>query len=322
MSADNGNDRLTTSGDVLLDFGSAASLDLLRNLSGAATCGNFMWTVSDEGRSLECLKLEEDVYRLIKHHILDDLIENIPGAESDDELDLEAIACEGDNLWICGSHCRVRKKPEPGISLNWEFKNRKSRRLLARFKLRDAGGHISKADWLPFEGPGSLRETLERDIFIAPFCALPSKENGIDIEGLAVRGNRVFIGLRGPTIDSHAMIFELRMTDGFRIGSENRFFLDLGGLGIRDLTWMDDRLLILAGPVGDASGPFRIYLNQPESTSVSVLHTWHGIHEKPEGLCWLQSDAQTDLMVIYDSPDDSRISSTTYRADRFALSDA
>ncbi|MGO7265420.1 MULTISPECIES: DUF3616 domain-containing protein [Rhizobium] len=319
MSVDSGDGWLTACGHVLLDFGSAASPDILRNLSGAATCGNFMWTVSDEGRTLECLELKAGSYRLAEQHFVDDFVRSIPGVESGDELDLEAIACDGDNLWICGSHCRVRKKPEPGIPVNWELKNRKSRRLLACFKLGESGGHISKADWLPFDGPGSLRETLERDLFIQPFSALPSKENGIDIEGLAVRGDLVFVGLRGPRIDNQAMVLKLTMTDEFRIGSVERFFVDLDGLAVRDLNWLGKQLLILAGPVGDASGPFRLCLWDPQNGSVTALHSWDRVHEKPEGVCWLRPDAQTDLIVIYDSPDDSRISTTTYRADRFAL---
>jgi hypothetical protein len=44
------------SGQVVLDYTGARDIDdILRNLSGAACVGNALWTVSDEGRTIECL---------------------------------------------------------------------------------------------------------------------------------------------------------------------------------------------------------------------------------------------------------------------------
>ncbi|MGO7300224.1 DUF3616 domain-containing protein [Rhizobium ruizarguesonis] len=316
MPAENGSTGFVVSGNVLLDYGKAASGTLLKNLSGGAMWKDVLWTVSDEGRTLECLEFDEGVYRLTEQYAIDNFVADIPGVESADELDLEAVACDDGNLWICGSHCRVRKKPEPGMFLSPELKNRKSRRLLARLKLSPSGRHIVKADWLPFEGPEALRTMLEQDAYLQPFRELPSKESGIDIEGLAARGNHVFLGLRGPTIDNYAVLVELTLLGDFKVGAMNRFFVDLDGLGIRDLAWTGEQMLILAGPMGDASGPFRIHRWEPgKGPSSTILYSWEEISEKPEGLCWLERDGMNGLMVLYDSPTDLRVTKTIYRAD-------
>lgn len=38
------------------------------------------------------------------------------------------------------------------------------------------------------------------DPHFAPYLAIPGKGNGFDIEGLAVDGQRLFLGLRGPVL--------------------------------------------------------------------------------------------------------------------------
>jgi Protein of unknown function (DUF3616) len=100
--------------------------------------------------------------------------------------------------------------------------------------------------------------------------AIPGKDNGLDIEGLAARGNRLFIGLRGPVLRGWAMILEVEVKDvggGLlaleKIGPNGRryrkHFLKLNGLGLRDLYWQGNDLLILAGPTMDLDGPVHVF---------------------------------------------------------------
>ncbi len=49
-----------------LDYGAKASAKLLANLSGLVANGDFLWTVSDEGRSFECLRSTGDEFILDK----------------------------------------------------------------------------------------------------------------------------------------------------------------------------------------------------------------------------------------------------------------
>jgi hypothetical protein len=50
----------------------------------------------------------------------------------------------------------------------------------------------------PAAGRDALSQFLAADPLIAPFLNIPSKENGLDIEGIAARAERVLVGLRGP----------------------------------------------------------------------------------------------------------------------------
>ena len=103
-----------------------------------------------------------------------------------------------------------------------------------------------------------------------PSLAIPGKDNGLDIEGLAARGNRLFIGLRGPVLRGWAMILEVEVKDAGggqlaleKIGPNGRHyrkhFLKLNGLGLRDLYWQGNDLLILAGPTMDLDGPVHVF---------------------------------------------------------------
>src|SRR3546814_13829874 len=99
---------------------------------------------------------------------------------------------------------------------------------------------------------------------------VPSKENGFDVEGLAVRGSRVFLGLRGPVLRGWATVVELDLKTPKpgrlklrRIGAGGeryrKHFLDLDGLGIRELVFDGDDLLVLAGPTMDLDGPVVLF---------------------------------------------------------------
>lgn len=312
----------------VLDYGSAASEPLLRNLSCAALIGEHLWTVSDEGRSLECLKRNGDGFALEHQYQLDALFGGLLEGGPDDEIDLEAMSFDQGRLWLCGSHCRVRRKPAEKDHLDPRLRRRPSRHLFGSVGL-DREGKLDKspAMALPALGRNSLRRTLREDPYLAPFIGLPSKEGGLDIEGLLVRRERAFIGCRGPLIDSMAVVIELALSDKLRRGAsvEQRHFINLGGLGIRGLAQVGKDILIIGGPVADAPGPFRLFSWRPQTTEriqeATVLLDWPITGEKPEGICPLpDSDGVPGLLVLFDSPADSRLSGSTYLAEWRQLS--
>lgn len=301
-------------GQVRLDY-RATDVVMLRNLSGCTGTGPTLWTVSDEGRTLERLTKEVDGYQLSEQIKLDEFIDSVPGS-ADDELDLESLEAEGPYLWLCGAHCRVRRKPEPDEIVSSNIRERKSRRVLARLRLDETNTRLVEAESVPFEGDFSLRSKLESDQFLSPFRELPTKENGIDVEGLAVVGDRVFIGLRGPVVGGLAVVMELFIDETFRIKSARPFFLNLQGLGVRELTHHGASLLVMAGPVGEAPGPFALFRWSPEPGSVpSQVYSWGASNEKPEGLCCLELAGERGLLVLYDSPQESRVQDGSYLAD-------
>lgn len=303
---------------IALDYGKAGTADLLANMSGVAAEGERLWTVSDEGRSVECLGPDGNGGFVIESQTaLDDVIADIPGADKGKELDLEAIDIAGGVLWLAGSHCRVRKEIEGEGSATSEVRDRPSRQLLARLEVVGAEYRGGRA--LPFKGQDSLRGVLGSDNRLVPYLGLPTKENGLDIEGMAVVGNVVRLGLRGPVVDGAAGVVRLEVDDKLSRSRHSLALLDLGGLGIRDLCRTDDGFLVLAGPVGKVGGSFRLHhwrddgsdsLQQPDK-----VYDWPAGGEKPEGICPLTRQGRPGFLVVYDEPAAGRVTGGIYEAD-------
>jgi hypothetical protein len=177
-----------------------------------------------------------------------------------------------------------------------------------------------------------LIKALEQDEHLKPFMALPSKDNGLDIEGLAVRDNRIFLGLRGPVLRGWAMILELAVaeqTPGVLALQDldgtgrllKKHFLDLDGLGVRDLCWYEDDLLVLAGPTMTLDGATRVYrfldafnhradsLSRQDHDEVQIICElpMKPGSDRAEGLVCVTSFDQPSLLVLYDAPHESRI---------------
>ena len=141
------------------------------------------------------------------------------------EVDAEGLCRDDERLWVVGSHSLTRKKvglPPPANALAHMAKLREPQPnsyLLGFLNLTAKSADPAKpfghkaAAALPLSttGGNALTETFIDDPHIAPFLTLPAKENGLDIEGLAVRGNSVFLGLRGPVLSGLALILELKV---------------------------------------------------------------------------------------------------------------
>ena len=149
---------------------------------------------------------------------------------------------------------------------------------------------------------------------IAPFMDLPSKENGLDIEGLVTFRRKVYVGMRGPVVDNIALVAAIGMTRDFVIDETGIFlhFVDLGGLGVRDMTRWGDGILILAGPVNGADSPFRLLQWTPRRTgkiqNPEKVQDLQPGADHPEGICALNRAGADGLIVLYDTKSDKRIS--------------
>jgi hypothetical protein len=310
---------------IWLDYGRAARQSkVLTSLSSLVPAGRFLWTASDEGRTIECLESSKKGFRLRRQVRLDDVFPDLPGDEGD-EADLEAIDIANGTLWICGSHCRVRKQSKVKNALDSKLGDRVSRHLLGCATLAEDGDAlVGHGTAFSFEGAGSLREILRRNAYVAPFIDLPSKENGLDIEGMCIGKGKLFLGLRGPLVDNTAIILEIaiRRRTSLLASAMTTHLVSLGGLGVRDLTFVDDALLVLAGPVSSANQPFRLYRWKPRRTDLiqkaKALCEWPRNDETPEGICRLDRDGKAGFAILYDSPARARIKQTRYRADWIA----
>lgn len=332
-------------------------------LSVALQIGQTLWVANDETISLERLTLIKDgnagPYRYAREHTQFSLHDYLtlpipPSGEAGDvqEVDIEGLAYADGYLWLVGSHSRKRKKPklEEGAKqaqkqlakINAEG----NRYLLARIpvvsdngtytlakKHRHEGKKFIAAQLPSHEQGNDLTDALANDKHLAPFLAIPGKDNGFDIEGLAVVGNRLFIGLRGPVLRGWAVILEVEIEEdpaqpsrlklqriGQRRRSYHKHFLQLGGLGIRDLCIHGSDLLILAGPTMDLDGPVTVFRWRngitPEQRSmvpaselerVMDLPFGQGV-DHPEGITLLSSDqgGSQSLLVVCDAAAPSR----------------
>jgi len=210
--------------------------------------------------------------------------------------------------------------------------------LVRKIALRD--GSVVRAARLPGGRKNdALTRLLRKDPHLGPFLTIPSKDNGFDIEGLAVaQGGRVFLGLRGPVIDGWACVLEIALTAQARQSGELAFsklpassrspspsvryrkhFLDLKGQGVRDLCLAGRDLLILSGPPMRGKGKARVHrwqnaLAVRRDSMIGrrelpiLLELPYGEKKNhPEGITMVgQRGNRIELMTIYESVDDDQ----------------
>jgi hypothetical protein len=316
--------RRASRGTIWLEYTDAGrKRKFLPNISAVAAAGDYLWTASDEMRTVECLEPHGQGYRLHRQFKLDELFPGLPGAEEELEADVEALDVAHGRLWVCGSHSLTRRsRDKTDRVIDPRIRERPSRRLLGSVELsKDGGGLVAPGKALPYDAAGSLRAMLGSISHIAPFMDLPSKENGLDIEGLVTFRRKVYVGMRGPVVDNIALVAAIGMTRDFIIDETSILlhFVDLGGLGVRDMTRWGGGILILAGPVNGADSPFRLLQWTPRRTGKiqdpEKVQDLQSGADHPEGICALHRAGADGLIVLYDSKSDKRISGTRYRAD-------
>ncbi len=320
------------------------------NLSAVRTDGRVLWIAGDETATVERLVADDEdhpaEYAGQTTFRLADLV-RLPGADPDAEADIEGIARHGDFLWAVGSHSLRRKQIKArhtgakALRRLARVEGQENRQILVRLPVADIGGlptpvRQQVVDGVPrhaavLAGRNDLRVLLRDDPHLAPFLAIPGKDNGLDIEGIAVRGDRVYLGLRGPVLRGWAFVLELRpyadradparlRLDPFADGLPYRkHVLHLDGLGIRDLCPAGDDLLVLAGPTMNLDGPVRIYrwhdawdVQMPAvvrgaSLTRELELTYGEGDDHAEGFAVLGRPEDHRMLVVHDSPAAERL---------------
>jgi hypothetical protein len=298
---------------------------IAESLSGVDRLGDCLFLGSDEGPGLERLQaVGKGTYGNRSEFLLGPLF-SLPG-EEDVEADIESVSIHKDWLWLATSHAVTRPRLEDDVEAFAEVGFHPRRYVLGRVPLApDEDGLPQpvqrdgprRAQCLALSATGSvLTDALARDPHLCRALAIPAKENGFDIEGIAARNERVILGLRGPVLRARAMLLDidwsrttgdhkglLALPDGIPY---RKLFLDLDGLGVRDLCRRGKDLVILAGPTMPLPAPFRLFVIpelfedgaetdviRPEYLFDVPVRDGH-----PEGITLYDSDPATFLVVV------------------------
>jgi hypothetical protein len=322
------------------------------NLSAVRSDGAVLWVAGDETATVERLIADDpDEPRRYAQQVsfqLADFVSLPAGGHDEEEADIEGLARDGSFLWAVGSHSLRRKQikakhgGDKALRRLSSVTGQPNRQVLVRLPVGVVDGLPTLVRELEQDGVRhraaslgthgtDLREILADDEHLGPFLPLPGKDNGLDIEGIAVAGPRVYLGLRGPVLRGWAMVLELRpdvdphaperlRLTPFDDGRPYRkHVLRLGGLGIRDLCPHGDDLLVLAGPTMDLDGPVHLFrwhgalqADMPQVVRGDLLTREldlpHGDgFDHAEGIGLLGRADSPRLLLVYDSPSPARL---------------
>jgi hypothetical protein len=325
--------------------------DLRAGLSAVAAHGDHLWLACDEGARLERLTQRGSSSTLVfdTHSPME--LSGVVDLQAgpDEEADIEGMDVDDGYVWLISSHSVKRKKadaddnPAKVARKLADISRDGNRYLLARVPIAPDGSIARRAGskqagTIPATQKSSalLDAILEaKDPHLAPFVEIPGKDNGFDIEGLAVRGTQVLVGLRGPVLRGWCCLVELRLdAEGSTLHLTpldgavryRKHFLNLGGLGVRDLLWLGDDLLILAGPTMALDGACEIWRwtnvgadTPPTVTRLRSLPHTEGV-DRAEGFTLLEGAGAPRALVVYDTPAGKRLdTSGGVTADVFTL---
>ncbi|MCE5981521.1 DUF3616 domain-containing protein [Pseudomonas sp. LF19] len=336
---------------VMLRFDPAFA-SLRDGLSVALQIGDTLWLANDETTSLERLTIQSaapgEAVMCDEHHAFP-LMEylSLPIPDPDAEIDIEGLAYapDGGYLWVVGSHSLKRKKADADKSAQKNIKRLSTveadgnRFLLARLPVVQQNDRYELAEKVDGDGRtaaqlhgnalgNDLTAEIAKDDQLRDFLRIPGKDNGFDIEGLAVIGSRLLLGLRGPVLRGWTVLLEIEpeadgdSTDTLvlkKIGPGGRryrkHFFSLNGLGVRDLCTRGDDLLILAGPTMDLDGPVTVFrwrggfaADEEQVVFVDQLETVLEVpfgkgDDHAEGMCLFKSaeESRELLLIVYDA---------------------
>ncbi|MBC2776461.1 DUF3616 domain-containing protein [Parasphingopyxis marina] len=223
------------------------------------------------------------------------------GISGDGELDGEAAAFSDGAYYVTGSHGCSRNNDEFDAA---SF-------LVVRITPDDQPGTDVAPGTVAVEQSYRLSGLLRRAPELAGyFGARLEGGNGLNIEGLAVDGDRMIFGLRAPAVNGTAFLFETSATALFSreiAGTGRAIPLALDpDEGVRDLAFLPGgRLLILTGPAQNQDIAYRILL-RGEDGGLAPLATVSAPYEgKAEAIAVIGLEGnRLSLLVLFDGVND------------------
>lgn len=222
-------------------------------------------------------------------------------------LDAEGVAWSDGAFYVVGSHGRPRHETGADPARE-EARTRATQKV---FRIRLVPGSVNRSGDIRGPRPtvevsSDLPALLRTLPEIAPSLDRKLADHGFNIEGVAVREGRMFLGLRAPVVEGKAAIVSVAvgaLFDGKAERPELKTY-DLGRdslgqpRGVRDLTPYGAGLLVLAGPQLDPPqgraviyGDYAVYRTLPNGTAVLVTALpAYGPEAKPEALLPLEHE--------------------------------
>jgi len=231
------------------------------------------------------------------------------------ELDGEGVAFADGSFYVIGSHGHPRDKKKKldktkdatKIAASIKANSRVIRLRFSPSAIGPDGGLKTAPD---ITRSAELAKLLAANAILQPFVNQRLDENGLTIEGVAVRNGRLYAGMRGPALDGgEAAILSVALDAlfGAAVADPRLDRIALGtGRGIRDLVAFDGGFLILAGPSAEADGTYSLYFwdggNKPMPLAdLPTLTDEDGDQLKAEAVLPLdRSAAKLRVLVFFD----------------------
>jgi len=230
--------------------------------------------IDDEARHAQFVEMEDGKLTARKRV---PLFQDVEEGEQH-EFDGEGVAYSDGSFYIIGSHGypRDRKRKLDAV--------RHAEDIAKRIA---ATSHVIRIDVpkkknLPVVTRSSgLKKVIRAQPELNRFFERRLENNGLTIEGVAIRSDQIYVGFRAPHLDDgRAVVLSTRLSSLFNNGDDDTeiHLLRLGnGQGIRDLTRYNDGFLVLSGPTDDSPGSYSVYWWSGEGTHVRFLKSLAGI---------------------------------------------
>jgi hypothetical protein len=240
-----------------------AGFDNALDLSGIATSnGTHVLVGSDESFYVQPGEIDAGKRRIESRRPVALPVRKGGGAE----VDIEGVAFSKDDhaYYVVGSHGVGKKKGD----------FQEDRHSIYRVPV-DSDGRVRKDKILR----ASLLPWLERTPLLEPHLKQPLQRNGLNIEGLACSGGRLYFGLRAPNKDGRGMVIEAAPAEIFGGKPRELTVHEIAlpkGRGIREIAAVRDGFLILTGNASaEASKKFPTTMAAGPDTDFDLLH-WSG----------------------------------------------
>ncbi len=288
-----------------------------KDISAVTKVGSYLAIGVDEGvgetedeNVIQVLREVNSEHYEVSHEIL--LFKG--SKEEGKELDIEGIDVEGDMMYVVGSHSLRRKriKSDKKYAKNREkfrdekIDHQKNRDWLYRVTI-DSNVNASNLERI------SLRDIINTDEVLKTFSKIPSKENGVDIEGITVKGEWLYVGFRGPVFrGNYVPVMKFKFEEPQE--TYELLYVQLGGRGCRDIVSVSDGFLIVAGPIGGGSASYELYYWDGKDTIIGDDRADEDIGKvellgeiptpeegKAEGLAVVEEGSTYyDVIIVYD----------------------